>query len=56
MQLHITGIWKNTQDLLKMREIQKIFVPDGSVCQKEQHLHNMETWLKAVKRFAKWYT
>ncbi|GJQ66308.1 hypothetical protein Trydic_g4353 [Trypoxylus dichotomus] len=50
------GVWKNTQDWLELRKILRIFVPDENVKRKEQLVYNMETWLKAVKRFEKWYT
>lgn len=49
-----SGVWTSTDDLRRLKKIEKIFSP--SDMRKREHLSNLEKWLKAVKRFQKWST
>lgn len=47
------GIWKSRDELVKLRKIDRIFIPH-----KDRHLASkktLESWKRAVERFKGWY-
>lgn len=48
------GIWKSRAELVRMRKIDRVFVPDkksGAIVVKR-----MENWERALERFKNWYS
>jgi glycerol kinase len=48
-----TGVWKNTKEIEKNREIDRVFKPNMSADEREKHLSE---WSKAVERSMHWAT
>lgn len=47
------GIWKNRNELLEFRKIDRIFTPAEHM--KENYLFKMKDWERAVERLKGWY-
>uniref|UniRef100_A0A182IS65 Glycerol kinase 5 n=1 Tax=Anopheles atroparvus TaxID=41427 RepID=A0A182IS65_ANOAO len=47
------GVWASKTQLLDVRKIEKIFIPDPA--RRQTQLRQMRAWQQAVERFKKWY-
>lgn len=48
------GVWKSRSELVRMRKIDRVFVPDkknGAIV-----VNRMESWERALERFKNWYS
>ncbi|KAF5293007.1 hypothetical protein FQA39_LY13776 [Lamprigera yunnana] len=51
-----TGIWKNLNDVKKLRTLNRTFMPSFDNVLHANCIKEFSTWLKAVDRFKLWYT
>lgn len=49
-----TGVWKDRDELLRLRKVEKVFVPRPEINSK--CLETLREWEKACNRFRGWYT
>lgn len=49
----ISGIWKNREELLELRQTDKIFKPNEE--SQLYYQYAMRQWKRAVERFKNWY-
>lgn len=49
-----TGLWKDKEEILKLRKIERSFKPRGNGEKSEEEL--MQIWSKALGRFLGWYS
>lgn len=47
------GIWKSRDELIRLRKVERTFVPNESV--HERYTDKMKNWERAVGRFKGWY-
>ncbi|XP_055322195.1 putative glycerol kinase 5 [Sitodiplosis mosellana] len=47
------GIWNTRDELVKLRKVERVFVPNESVY--ERSMNKMKNWERAVNRFKGWY-
>lgn len=47
------GIWSKKEDILKLRKIDKTFIPNKNI--KVAYKNNIIEWKKAVEKFKDWY-
>lgn len=47
------GIWKSRDELIKLRKVERIFVPNESI--HERCMSKMKNWERAIGRFKGWY-
>lgn len=47
------GIWSSRDELVKLRKVERVFVPNESVY--ERSMNKMKNWERAVNRFKGWY-
>lgn len=47
------GIWNSRDELIKLRKIERVFVPNEGV--HERSMIKMKNWERAVGRFKGWY-
>ncbi|XP_058832742.1 putative glycerol kinase 5 [Topomyia yanbarensis] len=47
------GIWRNKQELIHIRKIERIFQPNAA--NKRHCMISMQSWERAVERFKRWY-
>ncbi|KAK1133389.1 hypothetical protein K0M31_011203 [Melipona bicolor] len=48
------GVWKNKEDVYKLRKVGKIFTPN--IENKMRYLPMINHWKEALERFGRWYT
>lgn len=48
-----TGIWKSRDELIKLRTVERTFVPNSNNYQSA--MEKMKHWERAVNRFKGWY-
>lgn len=51
--IYFLGIWKSRDELIKLRQIERTFIPRND--RHKASIRSLECWKRAVDRFKGWY-